>query len=133
MTKTKQTVSSGTAWEEMASYSRGVRVGDNIYIAGTTASGPDGLVGGDDAGAQTHFVLDKIKAAIEQLGGRFEDIVRTRIFVSNVAHWEPVARAHGERLQGIMPANTLVEARLIGDEFLVEIEADVIVGAGGVE
>ena len=130
MPKQKQIVSSGTKWEEMASYSRGVRVGDNIYIAGTTASGPDGLVGGDDPAAQAHFIFDKIKTAIEQLGGRFEDIVRTRVFISNVENWEPIARAHGERLKGILPANTLVEARLVGPEFLVEIEADAVVGAG---
>ena len=126
--KIKQTVSSGTKWEELASYSRGVRVGDQIWISGTTATGYDGeLVGGDDAGAQTHFILDKIEKAINDLGGKFSDIVRTRIFVSDVKHWEPVARAHGERLKGIMPANTLVEGKLIGDEFLVEIEAVAIV------
>ena len=128
--KTKQSVGSGTVWEEMASYCRAVRVGDHIWVSGTTASGPDGLVGGDDPAAQTHYIFDKFEKAITDLGGKFTDIVRTRIFVSDVAHWEPAARAHGERMKGIMPANTLVEARLIGDEFLVEIEAEAVIGAG---
>ena len=127
---TKQTVSSGTPWEEMAGYSRAVRIGDRILVSGTTATGPDGLVGGDDPAAQTQFVIDKIERAIEQLGGRLDDVVSTRIFISNVDHWEPVARAHGERFGAIKPANTLVEARLIGDEYLVEIEAEAVVGAG---
>jgi enamine deaminase RidA (YjgF/YER057c/UK114 family) len=128
---TKQTYSSGTVWEEMAGYSRAVRIGDRILVAGTTATGPDGLVGGDDPAAQMHFVIDKIQHAIEQLGGRLEDVVRTRIFVSNADIWEPVARVHGERFGQIRPANTLVEARLIGDEYLVEVEAEAVVGAGG--
>ena len=125
-----QTVSSGTIWEEMAGYSRAVRIGDNIHVSGTTATGPDGLVGGDDPAAQADFIIDKIARAIEQLGGRLEDVVRTRIFISNVEHWEPVARVHGRRFGHIRPANTLVEARLIGQEYLVEIEADAVVGAG---
>lgn len=126
----KQSYSSGTVWEEMAGYSRAVRVGDRILVAGTTATGPDGLVGGDDPAAQTNFVIDKIQHAIEQLGGRLEDVVRTRVFISQVDHWEPVARTHGERFGHIKPVNTLVEARLIGAEYLVEIEAEAIVGAG---
>lgn len=126
----KQSYSSGTVWEEMAGYSRAVRVGDRILVAGTTATGPDGLVGGDDPGAQANFVIDKIQHAIEQLGGRLEDVVRTRVFISQVDNWEPVARTHGERFGHIKPVNTLVEARLVGAEFLVEIEAEAIVGAG---
>lgn len=128
--KTKRMVSSGTVWEEMASYSRAVRVGDHIWVSGTTATGPDGLVGGDDPAAQAHFIYDKIEKAIVDLGGKFTDIVRTRVFVSDVVHWEPVARVHGERFRSILPANTLVEARLVGPEFLVEIEVEAIVGAG---
>ncbi len=126
----KETVSSGTVWEEMAGYSRAVRTGDSIFVSGTTATGPDGLVGGDDPAAQADFVIDKIARAIEQLGGRLEDVVRTRVFISDVKHWEPVARTHGARFGHIRPANTLVEARLVGPEFLVEIEADAVVGAG---
>lgn len=127
----KQSYSSGTIWEEMAGYSRAVRVGDRILVAGTTATGPDGLVGGDDPAAQMDFIVDKIGHAIEQLGGRLEDIVRTRVFISDVAHWEAVARAHGRRFDHIRPVNTLVEARLVGSEYLVEVEAEAIIGAGG--
>ena len=126
----KQRVSSGTVWEEMAGYSRAVRVGDRILVAGTTATGPDGLVGGADPAAQTHFIIDKIEGAIQQLGGRLEDVVRTRIYISRAENWEPVARVHGERFAAILPVNTLVEARLIGDEYLVEMEAEAVIGAG---
>jgi enamine deaminase RidA (YjgF/YER057c/UK114 family) len=128
----QQRVDSGTHWEALAGYSRAVRIGNQILVSGTTATGPDGaLVGGNDPAAQTRYILDKLEAAIEQLGGRLADVVRTRIYVRHVADWEPVARVHGERFATIRPANTLVEARLVGDEYLVEIEAEAIVGAGG--
>ncbi len=130
MTYERQSVDSGTVWEAMAGYCRAVRVGEHILVAGTTATGPDGLVGGSDPAQQAHYVIDKIEAAIRQLGGRLEDVVRTRIFVSNIEHWEAVARVHGERFAQIRPVNTLVEARLVGSEYLVEIEADAMVGAG---
>ncbi len=123
-------VSSGTEWEELAGYARAVRVGDRILVSGTTASGPDGLVGRDDPAAQARFILQKIELALQQLGGRMEDIVRTRVFVSDISHWEAVARTHGERFANIRPVNTLVEARLVGPEYLVEIEAEAVVGAG---
>jgi len=118
---------SGTVWEPMAGYSRAVRKGNQISVSGTTATHGSRAIGGADPAAQTHFCIDKIAGALQSLGGRLEDVVRTRVFVSDRAHWEPVARAHGERFGHIMPANTLVEARLIGDEYLVEIEADAIV------
>jgi enamine deaminase RidA (YjgF/YER057c/UK114 family) len=130
MTGEKETVSSGTLWEDLAGYSRAVRIGDRILVSGTTATGPEGLVGGDDAAAQTHFIIDKIGNAIEQLGGRLEDVVRTRVFVSDMQHWETVARVHGERFRNIRPVNTLVEARLVGEEYLVEVEAEAVIGAG---
>lgn len=126
----RQSVNSGTSWEAIAGYCRAVRVGDRILVSGTTATGPDGLVGGADPAAQTLYVLDKIEAAILQLGGKLEDVVRTRVFVSKIDHWEAVARIHGERFGHIRPVNTLVEARLVGPEYLVEIEAEAIVGAG---
>lgn len=126
----KRAVSSGTVWEELAGYSRAVRIGDRILVSGTTATGPDGLVGGDDAAAQAHFVIDKIETAIEQLGGRLQDVVRTRVYVNGMQHWEAVARVHGERFGAIRPANTLVEAHLVGEEYLVEIEAEAVIGAG---
>jgi enamine deaminase RidA (YjgF/YER057c/UK114 family) len=131
MTTGKQVVGSGTKWEEMAGYSRAVRIGERILVSGTTATGPNGLVGGDDPAAQARYALEKIENAIKQLGGRLEDVVRTRVLVSNIAHWEAVARVHGERFSAIRPVNTLVEARLVGPEYLVEIEAEAVIGAGG--
>jgi aryl-alcohol dehydrogenase-like predicted oxidoreductase/enamine deaminase RidA (YjgF/YER057c/UK114 family) len=117
-------VFSGTQWEGFAGYCRAVRDGDRILVSGTTATHGDRTIGGDDAAAQSHFVIDKIEAAIESLGGRLEDVIRTRIFVNDIDDWEPVARAHGARFGHIQPANTLVEARLVGDAYKVEIEAE---------
>ncbi|MEM1451817.1 MAG: RidA family protein, partial [Planctomycetota bacterium] len=116
-----------TEWERLAGYSRAVRDGRRIFVSGTTASHGALAVGGDDPAAQTHFVLDKIAAAVESLGGRWEDIVRTRVLVRDIDQWEPVARAHGERFAGVLPANTLVEAKLVSGEALVEIEAEAMV------
>ena len=131
MNKQRDAISSGTIWEELAGYSRAVRIGDRILVSGTTATGPDGVVvGGDDPAAQSRFIIDKIESAIQQLGGQLSDVVRTRIYISNVENWEPVSRVHGERFGKIRPANTLVEARLVGDEYLVEIEAEAVIGAG---
>jgi enamine deaminase RidA (YjgF/YER057c/UK114 family) len=124
----RSSVSSGTVWEELAGYARAVRVGERILVSGTTATGPDGLVGGSDPAAQTRFILDKIEKALNQLGGTLQDVVRTRIYLRNVADWEPVARVHGERFGQIRPVNTLVQAQLVGDEYLVEIEAEAVVG-----
>ncbi len=127
----KQSVSTGTIWEKHFSYCRAVRIGERILIAGTTATAPDGrVVGEGDAAAQARYILDKIEGAIGELGGDLTDIVRTRIYVSDIAHWEAVAQVHGERFQGVNPVNTLVEAKLVGEEYLVEIEAEAIVGAG---
>ena len=120
----KQRVSSGTSWEDMAGYCRAVRSGSRILVSGTTATHGERLIGGDDPAAQAHFVIDKIQAAIESLGGRLEDVDRTRIFVSDIGHWEAVARAHGERFGEIRPVNTLVQARLVGDEYLLEMDAE---------
>lgn len=117
-------VLSGTTWEDMAGYSRAVKMGSRIAVSGTTATHGTRMIGGSDPAAQTQFILDKIQGAIESLGGKLEHVVRTRIFVSNIGHWEPVARAHGQRFAHIKPANTLVEAKLVGDGYLVEIEAD---------
>ncbi|MBT4522956.1 MAG: aldo/keto reductase, partial [Halieaceae bacterium] len=97
---------------------------NRILVSGTTATHGTRHIGGQDPAAQTHFVIDKIQAAVESLGGKLEDIERTRIFISDMAHWEPVARAHGERFAECRPANTMVEARLVGAENLVEIEAE---------
>jgi enamine deaminase RidA (YjgF/YER057c/UK114 family) len=127
----KQSVTTGTIWEKQYSYSRAVRYGNRILVSGTTATGAEGeVVGQDDPTKQAHFIIDKLEQAINDLGGQLRDVVRTRVYVSDVKHWEPVAKAHGERFAGINPANTLIEARLIGDAYMVEIEAEAIVGAG---
>jgi aryl-alcohol dehydrogenase-like predicted oxidoreductase/enamine deaminase RidA (YjgF/YER057c/UK114 family) len=115
---------SGTPWESAAGYSRAVRRGSRVQVSGTTATHRDRVIGGTDPGAQTHFVIDKIEGALQSLGARLEDVVRTRAFVSRMADWPAVARAHGERFRHIQPANTLVGAELVGEEYLVEIEAE---------
>lgn len=128
----RSSVGSGTHWEDLAGYARAVRVGDRIVVSGTTATGPEGVVGAGDPAAQTRFILDKIEKAINQLGGALQDVVRTRIYLRHVADWEPVALVHGERFGSIRPANTMVQAQLIGDEYLVEIEAEAVIGSGDV-
>jgi enamine deaminase RidA (YjgF/YER057c/UK114 family) len=126
----RTSVGSGTHWEGLAGYARAVRVGDRILVSGTTATGPDGVVGAGDPAAQTRYILDKIEKAVRQLGGTIRDIVRTRVYIRNIADWEPVALEHGARFGSIRPVNTMVQAQLIGDEYLVEIEAEAIVGSG---
>jgi aryl-alcohol dehydrogenase-like predicted oxidoreductase/enamine deaminase RidA (YjgF/YER057c/UK114 family) len=120
-------VRSGTVWETMAGYCRAVRHGDRVLVAGTTATYGERLIGGDDPAAQTHAVIDKIEGSLRSLGARLEDVVRTRVYVADLAHWEACARAHGERFGHVRPVNTMVEARLIGAGYLVEIEAEAIV------
>ena len=120
-------VFSGTPWEPMAGYCRAVRDGNRIHVSGTTATHRDKIIGGDDPASQTHFIIDKIEGAIESLGGSLSDVVRTRIFIHEVDDWEPVAHAHGQRFNQINPANTLVQARLIGEGYRVEIEAEAVV------
>jgi enamine deaminase RidA (YjgF/YER057c/UK114 family) len=118
--------SSGAPWEPVAGYSRAVRVGSRIHVAGTTAAGPDGTVmhAGDPA-AQTRAVLLKIREALQALGGDFEHVVRTRMFVTNIAHWEAIAKVHGEYFGEIRPASTMVEVKgLIDPAMLIEIEAE---------
>ena len=125
----RKSVGSGVSWEDLYGYSRAVRVGDRIYVSGTTATGPDGLVAPGDAAGQARYALDKIETAITSLGGTLGDVVRTRIFVARMDDWESVGAAHGERFGSIKPANTLVRADLVGDEYLVEIEAEAVIGS----
>ncbi len=126
----RQNFSTGTPWEALAGYSRAVRTGDHVFVAGTTASAADGsLLGGDDAYEQARHILAKIEAVLREAGATLRDVVRTRVYVSDITNWEQAARAHGEVFARIRPANTLVEARLVADR-LVEIEAEAIVGAG---
>lgn len=130
VSKGRRSVGSGVSWEEEFGYSRALRVGDRILVSGTTATGPDGPVAPGDPAGQARYALDKIQKAIESLGGSLEDVVRTRVYVSRIEHWEEIARVHGERFGRIRPANTLVRADLIGGEYLVEIEAEAVVGSG---
>ena len=118
----------GTVWETAAGFARAVRHGQHIAVSGTTATLGDRAIGGHDAAAQTVFAIDKIEGALQSLGGALTDVIRTRVYVRHVRDWEVVARAHGERFGRIQPANALIGAELIGDEYLVEIEADAIVG-----
>lgn len=118
---------SGTIWEDIAGFSRAVKKGNRILVSGTTATHGSKAMGGNDPGAQAHFILDKIEGAIQSLGGTLEDVVRTRIFIRNSDQWEPISRAHGQRFAGIQPANTMVRADLIGEEYLVEMEAEAVI------
>ena len=120
-------IDSGTTWEELAGYSRAVRSGNRILVSGTTATHGALAIGKGDPSAQTHFVIDKIEASIESLGGKLSDVVRTRVYVNNLNDWEAISRAHGERFADIRPANTLVGAQLIGSEYLVEIDAEAVI------
>ena len=120
-------VLSGTIWEDLAGFSRAVRKGNRIFVSGTTATHGNQVIGGNDPAAQTHFVIDKIEGALQSLGSKLEDVVRTRIFIQNMADWEPISRAHGARFGHIQPANTLVQAGLIGEEYLVEMEVEAMI------
>jgi enamine deaminase RidA (YjgF/YER057c/UK114 family) len=125
---TRRSVQSGAPWESIAGYSRAVRVGNHIAVSGTTAQGPDGLVGRGDPAAQTRRCLEIVQAAIEALGGTLDDVVRTRMYVTDIRLWEPIARVHGEVFGAIRPATAMVQvAALIEPDMLVEIEADAIV------
>ena len=125
------TINSGSVWEPIAGYSRAVRIGERILVSGTTATHGSGhLVGRGDASVQATYILDKISASIKALGGKLQDVVRTRIYLKDAAHCEQVSRVHGTYFGDIRPANTLVEvSALIGDGYLVEIEAEAIVDA----
>ena len=125
----RQSVGSGVSWETDFGYSRATRIGDRILVSGTTATGPDGPVAIGDPGEQTRYAIEKIRAAIESLGGRLEDVVRTRVHVKPGNDWEAVARVHGEFFSAVRPACTLTYADLIGEEYLVEIEVEAVVGS----
>ena len=115
---------SGTIWEDLAGFSRAIRQGNRILVSGTTATHGNQVIGGNDPRSQMHFVIDKIEGALQSLGGQLSDVIRTRVYVQQMEHWEPISRVHGQRFGHVQPANTLIQANIIGDEYLVEVEAE---------
>ena len=125
----RQNFSSGAKWEDIVGYSRAVKINDQVFITGTVAVNENNeLVGGNDAYLQTQFILQKIEKVLHQCGAQLKDVVRTRLFVTDISRWEEYGRAHGEVFSSIKPCTTMVEvSKLIAPEYLIEIEVDAVI------
>ena len=129
----RQNISSGTPWERTVGYSRAVRVGDQVYVSGTTASDETGaVVGVGDPYAQAVYIIQKIEKALNQVGATLQDVVRTRMYVTDITRWQDVGRAHGEFFADTLPVATMVQVvALVSPEHMVEIEVDALIGGAG--
>ena len=124
----RENISSGSPWEDIIGYSRAVKIGNVVEISGTTASSDNGIVGKNDLYAQTKFILEKVKGVLIEAGAEMQHVVRTRMFLTDIAQWEEAARAHGEFFKDIKPVTTMVEVnKLINNDMLIEIEVSAII------
>lgn len=124
-------ISSGSPWEDVVGYSRAVRIGNTVEVTGTVADDHGELIGGADPYLQSKFALQKIKGVLEQAGAKMEDVIRTRIYVTDISQWEAIGKAHQEAFGEIKPCTTMVQvSRFIDDKYLVEIEASAIISEG---